>query len=204
MCTCYYLQPETERLKGINNRINRSSLYDKYIRAGDAVLTSGEIKPGNVVPVIAPNRKGEMSVFPMRWGFGSPGMILLANARLESIRETEVFKDSWRNHRCIVPASWFYEWKLDPEGFGQKTDKNKYMVQPMGEMETWLCGLYRFEGGFPVFSVITGKAKKGLKKINDRMPIMMPKNLIKEWIRPEARPDELLGYALTEMIIEKA
>ena len=116
MCTCYFIQPETERLKGINNRISRSSLYDKYIRAGSAVLTAGEIKPGNVAPVIAPNRKGEMSVFPMRWGFGSPGSLLLANARLESIRETEVFKDSWKNHRCIVPASWFYEWKQDAKG----------------------------------------------------------------------------------------
>ena len=142
MCTCYYLQPETERLKGINNRISRSSLYDKYIRAGDAVLTSGEIKPGKVVPVIAPNRKGKMAVFPMRWGFGSPGSALLANARLESIRDTDVFKESWKGHRCIVPASWFYEWKPDADGFGQKTDKNKYMVQPVGEMETWLCGLY--------------------------------------------------------------
>ena len=204
MCIRYCLRPETEKMKEIAGLVQKSKLYDSFILAGSAVLTSGEIGPGNVVPVIAPNRRGKPTVFPMRWGFRAPGTLLLPNAKLESIKEATLFQDSWKKHRCIVPASWYYEWKQGEDGFGQRNDRNRFMIQPRGEMETWLCGIYRFEGTLPVFAILTGKATKELRKINDRMPVMLPRALVKEWIRPGAKPDELLFYALTEMIVEKA
>jgi hypothetical protein len=36
------------------------------------------------------------------------------------------------------------------------------------------------------------------------MPLIMPEKLVNEWIRPDASPEELLPYALTDMIFEKA
>ena len=32
----------------------------------------------------------------------------------------------------------------------------------------------------------------------------MPEQLVNEWIRPDVKPEELLPYALTDMIFEKA
>ena len=43
-----------------------------------------------------------------------------------------------------------------------------------------------------------------LSKIHDRMPLMLPKDRIEDWINPASNPEELLSYALTDMIIEKA
>ena len=36
------------------------------------------------------------------------------------------------------------------------------------------------------------------------MPLVLPEDLVGEWIRPSARPEDLIGRALTEMSFEKA
>ena len=54
MCTRFYVEPDTEEVREIIAEVQRSQLSGKYIKAGNAILTSGEIRPTNVVPVIAP------------------------------------------------------------------------------------------------------------------------------------------------------
>ena len=77
------------------------------------------------------------------------------------------------------------------------------MFQPRGSSVTWLCGLYRIEDGFPVFAVLTRQAPEELSGIHDRMPLILPEDLIGEWIRPDADPRDLIRYALTDMVTEK-
>jgi hypothetical protein len=36
------------------------------------------------------------------------------------------------------------------------------------------------------------------------MPLIMPGELVNEWIRPDTKPEELMPYALTDMDFEKA
>ena len=40
--------------------------------------------------------------------------------------------------------------------------------------------------------------------IHDRMPLILPEDLIDDWIKPETKPEELLKYSLTDMMAEKA
>ena len=77
------------------------------------------------------------------------------------------------------------------------------MFQPKGASVTYLAGLYRIEEGLPVFTVLTRDPTPELARIHDRMPLIFPKELIKEWIRPETKPEEILPYALTDMMMEK-
>ena len=69
---------------------------------------------------------------------------------------------------------------------------------------TWLCGLYRIEEGLPVFVVLTRAPGGEISFIHDRMPLILPEKCIDDWIRPDNRPEDLLGEALTEMVFEKA
>ena len=78
------------------------------------------------------------------------------------------------------------------------------MIQPKGEVITWLCGLYRIENGFPVFAIITKSPTEELSRIHDRMPLMLPEDKIDEWISPASKPEELIAFSQTEMIAEKA
>ena len=67
-------------------------------------------------------------------------------------------------------------------------------------MITWLCGLYRMEGQFPHFVVLTQNAAEDIAFIHDRMPLMLPEDAVEDWINPKnSNPSKLLPLALTEM-----
>ena len=44
---------------------------------------------------------------------------------------------------------------------------------------------------------------EALRFLHDRMPLIMPEELVTEWIRPDRKPEELLPGALTDMDFEK-
>lgn len=203
MCTRFYVEPETDDTMEIIEEMQRSSLTRKFIHAGSAILTSGEIRPTNVVPVLAPDRYGKTTAFPMKWGFQIPGRSLLVNARTETAAQKPTFRESWEKHRCIIPASWYYEWEHMVSSTGQKKTGDKYMIQSRNSSMTWLCGLYRIEDGLPCFTVLTREPSEELKKIHDRMPLILPKELLDEWINPRTRPEDLLEYTLTDLVAEK-
>lgn len=126
------------------------------------------------------------------------------NARTETAASKPTFKDDWLKHRCIVPASWYYEWEHRLGNDGKKHTGEKYMIQLQDSTMTWLCGLYRIEEGLPHFVILTREPGEGIRFIHDRMPLILPERLINEWIRPDVKPENLLGEALTEMVFEKA
>ena len=198
MC-CRYWADESPELRAIVEEMMRSPLVRKWQKT-TAVLTQGEIRPTNVVPVIAPDRSGKRAVFPMKWGFSEKS--LLMNARVETAAVKPLFRDAWRSRRCIVPASWYFEWQHLTGTDGRKKTGEKYLIQPKDSYMTWLCGLYRIENALPVFVILTREAADQIRFIHDRMPLILPETLIEAWIRPDTRPETLLASALTDMNYE--
>ncbi len=202
MCTRFYVQPDTEEFREIIEETMKSRLADRFLRAGSAVKTSGEIRPTDTVPVVAPGRDGRRAAFPMRWGYRVDGTRTpVVNARTETASVRPLFRESWFKRRCAVPASWYFEWDRMP---GTLKPGDKYSIQPRGSGVTWLAGLYRMEDGFPVFTVLTREPSESVARIHDRMPLILPGDIVGEWIRPGARAEELVGLALTDMVAEKA
>ena len=203
MCTRFYIEPRSEELAEIMEAAMKTGLAGKFLIAGSAVLTSGEIRPTNVVPVIAPNKDGKRTVFPMRWGFRIPGRSLVVNARTETAAVRPTFRDSWRQHRCVIPASWYFEWEhLDAPGGKTKTG-DKFAIQPNGRSVTWLCGLYRIEDGFPAFTVLTREPSDDVRRIHNRMPLILPEEMTDAWISPEQKPEDIIRYAVTDLVMER-
>ena len=199
MC-CRYWADESPEIREIVEEMNKSPLVDKWQRT-TGITTYGEIRPTNVVPVIASNRAGARAVFPMKWGF--TGRTLLMNARTETAPVKPTFKEAWASHRCIIPASWYYEWEHLTGNDGRKRTGAKYLIQPKGSDMTWLCGLYRIENGLPVFVILTREPGDEIRFIHDRMPLIMPGDYVNDWIKPDVKPEELLDAALTNMVYEK-
>ena len=91
--------------------------HDPLLRSFvDVARLKGEVKTGEVFPsdcaaVIANNRRLTPSVFPMRWGFERPNGGLIINARSETASQKPLFRESARLRRCLIPASWYYEWE---------------------------------------------------------------------------------------------
>ena len=67
MCGRYYIG-ESEEMSYWIDKTMQSSLVKEW-QKWTCVNTSGEIRPMDVAPVIASNRAGKTSAFPMRWGF---------------------------------------------------------------------------------------------------------------------------------------
>ena len=200
MC-CRYWTDASPELRPIVEKMNESPLVGKWQKTA-GIKTYGEIRPSDVVPVLAPDRSGKRSVFPMKWGFS--GRSLLMNARSETAASRPMFRDAWAAHRCIVPASYYFEWEHLVRDDGKTRTGDKYRIQPRGSNVTWLCGLYRIENGLPVFVILTREPSSSVRFIHDRMPLIMPDELADEWIRPDVKPEDLIGRAVTDLVFQKA
>lgn len=204
MCCRYCLDKTSDELDDIIATAASSKTADKFSRMCLPMMTSGEIKPANVAPVIAPAPSGRPAVFAMRWGYNIPGKANpILNARVETAKIRPTFKDDWAKHRCVVPASYYYEWEHLTDPAGRTRTGSKYLIQPKGASVTWLCGLYHIEDGLPYFVILTREPSDSVIHIHDRMPLMLPKDKISQWTNPEGMPDWLISYALTEMVAEK-
>ncbi|MBP0968536.1 MAG: SOS response-associated peptidase [Oscillospiraceae bacterium] len=203
MCVRFIMYSQPREQDDIFSDVIQSSLARRFLEAGSPVMTSGEIRPTNVVPVIAPDREGLRSVFPMRWGFRIPGRSLIVNARTETAAVKPTFRDPWRQHRCAIPASSYIEWEhlTTPEGKTRTGDR--FSIHPADEPVTWLCGLYRIEDGLPVFTVLTRDPSESVSRIHDRMPLILPDKMIDDWIDPARRAEDMLEYAVTDLVLDR-
>lgn len=205
MCCRYYIEPKDEMLREYANIAAQSIIHAQFIRSVPKPLKyRGEIRPADIVPVIATSKRGNKACFPMQWGFNMEGRAVLPNARLETAGIKPLFQGAWKSHRCVIPASWYYEWEHFLRPNGKKETGNKYLIQPKGDSRTWLCGLYRLEEGLPHFVVLTRPPSEEISFIHDRMPLMLREKDVDEWISPDAKPDEIAYRAVTDLHFEKA
>lgn len=54
----------------------------------------------------------------------------------------------------------------------------------------------------PMFTVLTREAVTPVSSIHDRMPLILGKNSLSEWIHPNDDPYRIAKMALTKMIME--
>ena len=141
----------------------------------------------------------------MKWGFTLPKSTSpVVNARVETASEKPLFKEHWKRHRCVIPASYYYEWEHFAASNGKTKTGRKYLIQPAGATVTYLCGLYRLEDNLPVFSVLTREPSEELRQIHDRMPLIISEDRITDWIDTNSDPDTILSSSLIDMICEPA
>lgn len=190
--------------------------HDISVKFGCSPELSGDMYPKDMISVLAPDRKGGVSVFPMVWGFTHESVSKpIANCRMETAPEKNMWRDSWYKRRCVIPVSWYYEWGVPVSAAEDRSaaeqriiKKAKYTVQPEGTDKTYLAGLYRFEEHcgmqVPVFSVITREAAGAVQDIHDRMPLILRKEDVLEWIRPGGAPGIIAARAVTGVIVEEA
>ena len=214
---CMSLKIEPREMAEVLKEIRKMSLAQQMsIKLGKSLILSGDLYPTDIAPVLAPNKYGNMAIFPMVWGFTHKATTKpLVNCRVETADSKPLWKDSWYRRRCVIPASWYYEWGYpvyDNDSRNmiehRNTKKIKFAIQTEGSDITYIAGLYRYEehSGMqvPMFTVLTREAAGSVKGIHDRMPVILDMNSIQEWIRPDGDPSAIVEKALTKMVFEKA
>ena len=153
----------------------------------------GEVNPGDVAAVIASNRKLEPQAFGMKWGYKLPDGKLIFNARSETAAQKAMFADGMRQRRCLIPADCYYEWQKTAQG------KQKYQIAPSNANGFFLAGIYRIEQGSAVFSVLTKEPVEPIAFIHHRMPVILPKEAMSDWLNPRYNGLEILNAAVGDI-----
>ena len=170
------------------------------------MLTSGEVRPTDLVPVIAPDKSRIPTVFPMVWGFHLPdSKVPIINARVETAREKATFRDSWENRRCVIPASYYFEWEHLTTASGKKKTGEKFRIQPERNSIVFFAGLYRVEVikgvKVPVFTILTTEAVEEVRFIHDRMPVMLAEDDVDWWIGMKTGADNITKSAIDKLLV---
>jgi putative SOS response-associated peptidase YedK len=143
------------------------------------------IAPSQHLAVLVNSGEGTQ-VRPMQWGFvphwvhdDKPKMAPI-NARIETAAEKPMFRKAMAEHRCLVPASGFYEW--------QATDSNKqpWYIHAADEGVLLFAGVYsRWQHGGQVtdtVAILTQPADAQMAPVHDRMPVRVNPEAAGEWL----------------------
>ena len=188
MCGRYFIDDSLAGFEAIVEELNRGKRGD----ASAVQIKTGEIRPTDVAPVIANSRARRQRPFLMRWGFGGVNRNArpVINARSETAYEKPMFRNAMLERRCLVPASYYFEWQA------QGKSRIRHAIKPDGPL-LYMAGLYRLEAGEPLaaFTILTRAADERIASIHDRMPVLLPAAWAEEWLSPTADAQQLLERA---------
>ncbi len=153
MCGRYYFDENIDISKILK------ILEKKYDQKTLDLLSTGEIFPSNISLVFANN-----DYHLMKWGY-SLNKRNLINTRIETIRDTDIYKTDYQNHKCVIIASGFYEW--------DKHKRRHYITT--GDDIIYFAGIYQKNNPVYNYSIITTEAIS-TKNIHNRVPIVLNKN----------------------------
>ena len=131
-----------------------------------------------------------------RWGFqpfwaDGPGRSWI-NARVETAWDSPAFGPALRTTRCIVPADAFYEWDRTA------SPRQPYAIGPAeaGELLP-MAGIWSAtRHAPPTVAILTTAPNELVGRIHDRMPVILGRDLLDDWLDPATPPAELAPMLL--------
>ncbi len=172
--------------------------------------TRYNIAPAQMIDVVF-EPETERILSQLKWGLvpswskdasTSKGLI---NARAETLTEKPSFREAFKSHRCIIPASGFYEWQK--KGTGAKQPfyfylNDKEVFGFAGLYEEWLD---KQTGELlETCTIITTEANEVLKPVHERMPVILRAENYDEWLDSKGKNTDklqklLVPYSADEM-----
>ena len=147
------------------------------------------IAPQTNIPVVLFSLKSNnREIHLFRWGLIAPwakdDKRPMINARSETVQELASFKSSFKNRRCIVPATGFYEWHREGK------NKTPYFIKPKE-------GIFSFAAiwsswtpkthAAPIntVAILTIGANPALQAIHHRVPVHLREDYFEQWLNPK-------------------
>lgn len=145
------------------------------------------VAPSQTMPVVVQHEHTEMVM--MEWGLvphwaKDPKQAYRPiNARAGTLAEKPMFRGLLKHHRCLIPASGFYEWRQD----GSR--KQPYYIRLKDVSLFAFAGLYDIwhdaDGvAFPTYTIITTEANELVNPIHNRMPVILKPEDEARWLAP--------------------
>lgn len=189
MCGRYtfFTDKELDEIDKIIEEVNRNSKEKQ--------MKTGEIFPTDSVPVYV-LEKNKYSAHILTWGFPSfKGKGVIINARSETVHEKKMFKSSLETRRCVIPSTGFYEWNAQ---------KKKFLFNIPDSSMLYMCGIYNQFDGKNRFVILTTDANSSISDVHNRMPLIIPKDRIEDWIFDSKVTDQIIFGEHPDLIKKSA
>ena len=157
-------------------------------------LPSYNIAPSQYSTVVIED-EGSNVAKSMRWGLipswskNDSFSSRMINARFETLRVKPSFKDLIYQKRCIVPSDGYYEWKKN------EPHKTAYFINRKDNGLLLFAGLWELwsspAGPIYSYTIITTKAQQDIAHIHNRMPVILDKSKVDNWINIENKSFEI-------------
>ncbi len=140
----------------------------------------------NIAPTqqhwLAREVEGRRELVPAAWGL-PPRWKIPMQIQLRSEKVPKgLFRKNFAERRCVIPADGFYEW------VGSEKDRKPiWFHRPRGGL-VFIAGLYdppredTKHPTLPSFAVLTTVPNKLVAGTHDRMPVILPAELVGEWL----------------------
>ena len=185
----------SERFAVLKKFEELAAWYDARPFGGDEWQENYNISPARMIPVLVEEPDGR-ELRLMKWGLvpfwakaDKIGASMI-NARAEEVQEKPGFRDSFKDKRCIIPASGFYAWQKlirskEPWYFTPKDDLFSFA----GLWSRWISpDSIELES----CTIITTNANELVKPVSDRMPAMLGDKDWSPWLAKKTRANDLL------------
>jgi putative SOS response-associated peptidase YedK len=177
-----------------------------------ADLVPSNLQPRfNICPTDTVDAVVDHQLVPMRWGlipawWGKPlkeFKLATFNARAETVAEKPMFRSAFKNSRCLIPASGYYEWRATPDG-----KQPFYFTRRDGEVMT-IAGLW--SGWVENASGETLKSctmlitdpNKFVAEVHDRMPVILSAKNLELWEHGDAKDAAALMKPAADDVLQK-
>ena len=146
-----------------------------------------------IVHVVREGAAGEREAVLMRWGIvphwgnGAP----LINARSETVTEKPVFRKSFLERRCLLPADGFFEWA----GTGKSKHAIHFRLKSGGLFALagiWDLGRDKAGERVEACTILTAEANELVRPYHDRMPVILRAADYDMWLNHSATDVEAL------------
>ena len=129
------------------------------------------IAPGQLSPVVY-LESGKPVLTDALWGFARAAGGLTINARSETADRTAMFRDAFRDGRCLVPADGFFEWRREGRV------NQPYLFRKEDGALFVMAGMFE-EGRYVV---LTRDSEGEITEIHDRMPVLLEPDDARRWL----------------------
>jgi putative SOS response-associated peptidase YedK len=187
MCGRFYIDDETMcEIEKIAGKIDRKN------------AKIGDVHPSEPALVLRADHDSVVADV-LKWGYASAGNhTLIFNARTETVRERPMFRYDFEARRCLVPACKFYEWK---DTGAKKKEKYEFF---MPEEVLYLAGIYHKDPEGDRFTILTREAEGCMTGIHSRMPLILRKENMEEWLFSETEAKEMLDRHFEKLQRQKS
>ena len=178
---------------------NAKEVYKRFeiVNELSDLHTRFNIAPGQMNPVITSHSPNQIQ--DMFWGLiphfapDENYKYTTINAKAETVDTLRSFREPLRSKRCLIPATGFYEpdKKFNPTIWHYFQLKSQALFAFAGIYDIWEDK----KTGKKIYSyaIITTVPNAVVKKVHDRMPVILQKEDEADWLNPDTvEPEHLL------------